>query len=260
MSKVLDIVELATMLPGAQKVDDKNLNPTWKAHVLTNSGTKTAFVKIVNSRKIFIECVCAIVGRNLGLPIPSPMIVQVKHEALGDVVPKDEFLLAFGSEDAGHPSFRRRMNKDSDEAMALLKKYSKLLEISVFDEWISNHDRNVGNILFDGKTNFVFIDHELALPAELSPDFVAHDNQFLRVFFAGISEFEKHQVSKKVRDKLVPDYTAVELKTVIERTLSSLYFKDEEALNIIDILEKRITHVSSLTNNRIAIKQQELAI
>jgi hypothetical protein len=33
----------------------------------------------------------------------------------------------------------------------------------VFDEWIVNDDRHEGNVLFDGRNSFSFIDHDRAL-------------------------------------------------------------------------------------------------
>lgn len=251
---------MATMLLGATRVDDQNVNPTWKAHVNTNSGIKVAYVKIVEPRKIFVESVCALLGRKLGLPIPKPMIVQISHAALKDEVKAGSSILAFGSEDASHPSFRRKMNQNNQEAMELIRKYSKILEISIFDEWIANTDRNIGNILFDGKNNFHFIDHELALPSGFHCDFRANRNQLLETCFAQKSEFEKHKASKEVSSEIVPAFSALNLKTALDKSLSSIYYNESEAKDILDIVSERLSYVARHSDIRMNIKQQGLAI
>ncbi|PMI33536.1 hypothetical protein BCT30_05030 [Enterovibrio norvegicus] len=255
----MDKVVLATMLPGASKVDDMNLNPTWKSPVYTDNGVKTAFVKLVEPRKIFVECACAILGRALGLPMPSPMVVKVTHDALPEVVAKGESKIAFGSEDVGHPSFRRRINDSSAEAMDLLGQYVQLLEISVFDEWIANHDRNIGNILFDGKI-FSFIDHELALPSVMTDSSSACDNQLLRVFFSNKCEFEQHKASKSVNTRILPGYTVLELNEIVDNTLAVKYFNAKDSSEVVKVLAKRIDQLIPLVHNRIGFKQQGIAI
>ncbi|ATI44563.1 HipA family kinase [Vibrio parahaemolyticus] len=255
------MVELVTMLPGAQKVDDQNLNPTWKAHVITSEGTdRVAFVKLIEPRKIFVECFCALVGRNLGLPIPKPMVVNVLHDALPCSLPVGTTSLAFGSEDASHPSFRRTIQQNEPEAMKLIRAYSKILEVSIFDEWISNGDRNIGNILFDGKSIFNFIDHELALPQGTNKDTVASDNQLLRACFGILSEFEKHRASSKAKKNIKPELDAVDLKTALDNCLPSVYYSSIDATLIKDILQSRLLTVTNHVDLRIGLKQQGLAI
>jgi len=104
----IEQVRVGTMLPGANPINDNgNINVTFKAHVKTHKEVIVAYVKLIPDREIYIECVCAIIGRALGLPIPSPLIVRVDHNTLNSI-PLGEYKLAFGSEDSVYPSLKRR--------------------------------------------------------------------------------------------------------------------------------------------------------
>lgn len=257
----METVELVTMLPGAQKVDDQNLNPTWKSHVINADQTSSvAFVKFIEPRKIFVECFCALIGRKLGLPIPKPMVVNVTHDALSCTVPSGQQVVAFGSEDAAHPSFRRRIAQDEPEAMKLIRAYSKILDISLFDEWIANRDRNVGNILFDGKSVFHFIDHELALPAGFTKDFKASNNQLMSACITILSEFERHKASSDIKKTLHPQLTALDLKKALDNSLPDAYFNYIDAEVVKNILHDRLSTVTTHADVRMNIGQQSLAI
>lgn len=257
----METVDLVTMLPGAVKVDDQNVNPTWKAHVLhADSSISVAYVKLIDARKIYIECFCALLGRNMALPIPKPLLVNVPHESLSCSVTDGQSCIAFGSEDAAYPSFRRKFNQDQPEAMKLLKAYSKILNISVFDEWIGNGDRNIGNILYDGKSLFNFIDHELALPKGLSKDNRATKNQLLSSCFSTLSEFEKHKASKNILNDIHPQMSGMDLKSALDNCLASIYFNEADAEEIKDIVSDRLSTLAQHSDLRMGIKQQGLAI
>ncbi|MFS1902353.1 HipA family kinase [Vibrio lentus] len=156
----MDSIEFATMLPGAVFFKDSNRNPTWRAHIRVEDETKAAFVKLIEPRAIFVECACAILGRTLGLPIPKPVIVLITSESL-DCFKEGQHVLAYGSEDVKHPSFLRMFTDDVDEAFKILAQHPKLLDVSLFDEWIANSDRNMANVLYGGGNDMYFIDHEL---------------------------------------------------------------------------------------------------
>ncbi|MGK0255189.1 MAG: hypothetical protein ACI9OE_002712 [Mariniflexile sp.] len=253
----MEQVEIGVMLPGAQLFNDLNVNPTWKAHVKTHDNVITAFVKQLSPQKLYIECVCAVLGRYIGLPIPKPIIVKVTSDNFPDI-PKDKFHLAFGSEDANYPSFRRYA--ESKEAMQKLKKFAKTLDIAVFDEWISNWDRNVGNILYDGGNNFSFIDHENAISPSLSPEASAKDNQIVDVIYAVQSEFDKYRINREVQSSILPQYENLPLSILSDKTFASLYLADEEILSVITFLEKRIENLGVFFKKRLKLKQQELVI
>lgn len=253
----MEQVKVGLMLPGAYPFNDQNVNPTWKAHVKTHESVVVAYIKKVSPRDLYVECVCATIGRALGLPIPMPMIVKVTHDSLNEV-PEGESVLAFGSEDAGYPSFRRYVK--SEEAMEKLRAYSKCLDIGVFDEWIANWDRNLGNILYDGGENFSFIDHENAIDLTLSESDAARDNQILKVFYSCKSEFEKYKINRDVELNITPIYKDFPFSLISEKTYASSYLSQEEIIDVIQFIENRTLHIKTLLSQRLGIKQQDLAL
>jgi len=200
----MEQVQVGLMLPGAIPFSDsRNINPTFKAHVQTHEDVIQAYVKLIPPREIYVECVCAVVGRFLGLPIPKPLIVKVDHEVLSNI-PGGEYKLAFGSEDSVYPSLKRRgLN---DELFKKLDNFKKTLDIGVFDEWIANPDRHGGNILFDGSDNFTFIDHGLSISREISAGTPANKNIIVDSFYSVKSEFEKYRLNREVQSAITPQY------------------------------------------------------
>jgi hypothetical protein len=253
----MEQIDIGIMLPGATVFNDQNVNPTWKAHVKTHDSTIIAFVKKVSLRDIYVECVCAIIGRYLGLPIPKPIIVKVTHDVF-EGIPKGESALAFGSEDAGYPSFRRHAR--NEDAFEKLKSFSKVIDIGVFDEWIANWDRNLGNILYDGGSDFSFIDHENAIDPNLDHGLPAKDNQIVKAIHSVKSEFDKYRLSRDVELDLIPQYKELSLSLLSAKTYASSYLPDDEITQVISFLENRTECLKSLLDKRLGIKQQELAL
>ncbi|MCC5519513.1 hypothetical protein BCT65_020985 [Vibrio splendidus] len=256
---LVERVTVGNMLPGGVPFNDCNVNPTWRAHVQTSDGVKVAFVKLIEPRSLYIECVCAVIGRSLGLPIPAPLIVRVTSTALSDI-PHGEARLAFGSEDAKYPSFRRYINSDSKEAMDKLAAFSKTLDVGIFDEWVANWDRNIGNMLYDGKDDFYFIDHENAIPQGLAYNVPARGNEILRCLYSHLSEFEKHKLSKEVGSTFIPNFRSLPFALLSEKTMASHYLGDDEIADVVCFLTERLNCINALFDNRVNIKQQGMAI
>lgn len=254
---MLDSVELATMLPGAVLFKDSNRNPTWRAHIRYENQTKAAFVKLIPPRAIFVECACALLGRSLGLPIPKPAIVLITSESL-DCFAEGQHVLAYGSEDVRHPSFLRMFSDDYDHAFELLSQHPKLLDISLFDEWIANSDRNMANMLYGGSNDIFFIDHELAVPEDLESNCAAEDNQLLRVCYSEVSEFEKHRIKKQVVSSLLPSYEDVPFALLSEKASATSYLDECDVVEVIQFLTQRLQHLKNLFDERIKISQRDL--
>ncbi|MFD2631591.1 HipA family kinase [Idiomarina piscisalsi] len=253
----METVDVGLMLPGAQPFHDENINPTWKAHVKTHDSVIVAYVKRLSLRALYVECLCATIGRVLELPIPKPVIVKVTSTNISDM-PDGKFELAFGSEDAGYPSFRRFVT--NKEALDKLASLDETIDIGVFDEWIANWDRNVGNILYDGGNKFSFIDHENALDPRVNSEQPANDNQLIRVLYSGKSEFEKHQIMKSFASKTLPSYECIQLPLIAQQTYANSYLSKDEINKVIEFLEDRTVHVESLLSKRLGIKQQEMPL
>ncbi|MCK4843199.1 MAG: hypothetical protein KAT04_15165 [Methylococcales bacterium] len=253
----MEQVKIGLMLPGAKSFNDLNVNPTWKAHIKTHDSVVIGYVKQVSPRNLYIECICAIVGRSLGLSIPKPLIVKVTSDNFKSI-PDGQFALAFGSEDADYPSFRRYAQ--SEEALGKLKEYSKTIDVGVFDEWVANWDRNIGNILYDGGNSFSFIDHENAIDVSVAEDEPARANQIIDIIYTVKSEFEKFKLSRDVQTSIIPPYNELPFSILSEKTYASSYLSDEEVLSVISFLENRVQYLDTLFRKRLRLQQQEMAL
>ena len=163
-------------------------------------------------------------------------------------------------QDAEYPSFRRYFNSNSQEAINSLINFSKALDISVFDEWIGNWDRNIGNILFDGKDEYYFIDHENAIDRKLNSDAPASRNQILEQLASSLSEFEKYKSNRISQTNITPTYEGLPFSLVSEKTLGGLYLSDDEVVSVIQFLEERLSSLKELVNDRGGFQQQELSL
>ena len=253
----MEHVDVGLMLPGPQPFDDCNVNPTLKAHVKTHDEVLVAYVKKVSPRKLYVECVCALLGRYLGLPIPKPIIVKVTSDSSDDV-PLGRYELAFGSQDAGYPSFRRYAQ--NQEAYEKLKEFSKTIDVGLFDEWVANWDRNIGNILYDGGGDFSFIDHENALDPSLGVEDPATRNQLVECICAIKSEFERFKLNRAVQSEAIPQYVDLPLAILSEKTYASSYLDEGDVLAVIDFLKMRVNSLGRLFSKRLNLSQQEMAI
>ncbi|MEP3349511.1 MAG: HipA family kinase [Marinomonas sp.] len=258
MENEMEQVQVGVMLPGSKLFNDhNNINPTYKSHVKTHEGVIQAYVKLVSHREIYIECVCGVIGRFLGLPIPKPLIVKVDHEAL-PTIEHGKSLLAFGSEDSVYPSLKRRGL--DDDIVKKLKDFTQTLDVGVFDEWIGNPDRHGGNILFDGSNQFTFIDHGLSISESLTPDIPASKNIIVEMFFTGKSEFEKYKTNREAQSTITPLYPEIPLSLLSEKTYATSYLKSDEVVSVINFLEERSKKLNALFEKRLDLKQQGLAI
>lgn len=258
MENEMEQVQVGLMLPGSKSFNDNNnINQTYKSHVQTHEGVVQAYVKLIPNREIYIECVCAVIGRSLGLPIPKPLIVKVNHESLDNIEP-GQHLLAFGSEDSVYPSLKRR--GIDDELIKKLENFKQTLDIGVFDEWIANPDRHGGNILFDGSKNFTFIDHGLSISNNLSADEPTENNIIADTLYTTKSEFEKYKVNREVQSTIIPLYSKIQLSLLSEKTYATSYLKSDEVLFVINFLEERTRKINTLFEARLQLKQQGLAI
>lgn len=251
----MDTIEIATLLPGAEPFSDSNINQTWKGHVRTTTDTVVVFAKIVEPREICVEAFCAALGRQLGIPIPKPFLILADSSTL-NVVPEGQHALMFGSEDAAYPSFRRYAN--CAEAYEKLQNFKASLDVGVFDEWIANHDRNVGNILYDGGDDFLFIDHGLAIPQGLQAHTPASDNNILRVLFAIKSEMDKFRDFRTTSQAITPMYRSLNLEDIMASTQASRFIPDVVIKEILSFLTDRLSSMETLIRSRLCISQMDM--
>lgn len=129
---------------------------------LSDGSHLSAVLKRIPLQSVLAEAFSALLLRAWGLNVPEPFLVQESNQ-----------LLSFASADATYPSLKQRFRVDELPAGPVKEQLIRFVCSMVAnlpqtplalmaDEAIDNRDRNLGNILWDGKEE-TWIDHELAL-------------------------------------------------------------------------------------------------
>jgi hypothetical protein len=182
----------------------KGINQSVRGVVRIASGDVEAYVKILDIREIVVECVCAILGRRLSLPIPAPLLVYVPEEFGGPT-------LAFGSVTVASPDLMFFLRAGHSEAVgARLRNWSLLQPAGCFDEWIGNCDRHLENMLHDGVDRFWLIDHGLAVHDGWAPDSTFPENKLMSFLVDGLAEKELQSLLQRVI-KIADDHAGEDL-------------------------------------------------
>jgi len=117
------------------------------------------------------EAICAVLAKDLGLPVPEPFVVWLSPIFLEGLTAEAKSLLgacepyAFGSK-----RLPDGFGAWIDEGAALSADLDRqALDVMAFDCWLTNGDRGIGrhNLLSNGK-EFAIFDHELALMTSLN--------------------------------------------------------------------------------------------
>lgn len=253
--KDLEVVERGIVL-SAQAFDDENINETWKVQVRkTDGSTVSAYAKLIAPREVFIESVCAIIGRYLGIKIPKPILVILPKTIITKL---EANALGFASEDAEHPSIRRTV--DHQAILDKIRSDVQCFYVGVFDEWIANPDRHIGNILYDGSSEFWFIDHGLSIPEQLAFSTPAASNILINHQFKNALQLDLTRALRDANRDIVPTYYDVPLSLLSGNTYAVQYVEQKTITDIVDFLSKRIDKMSTLLAQRIDIKQMSMRI
>ncbi len=150
--------ELVSIIEGTETPVGDGINAPVRALVrFDNNSVCRAIVKILPPANLAAELFCSVLLRGWGLAVPDVAIVRGEPAR-------------FASLDTGYPSLKQRIGWSEtlplDVRQVLEQHGAKLVSgfadtprALVADEAISNRDRNLGNILWDG-TAVSWIDHE----------------------------------------------------------------------------------------------------
>ena len=168
----MEPIGLATLYTEPRRLEGlDNISEVWVADALTHEGDVRLYVKKTSKEEVMAECVAALLGSALGLPVAKTYIVMDPGDLLGGGY-------FAGSEDAGSPSIKQWLNRRDPFVEQMLASWKSLYDVALFDEWIANPDRQGGNILWGGGASWVLIDHAQALWSALrkpQPD-LPHNN------------------------------------------------------------------------------------
>lgn len=161
-------IELVSVIEGSETPVGDGINAPIRALVrFDNNSIQRAVVKTLPPANLAAELFCAVLLRGWGLAVPEVAIVR------GDPA-------RFASLDAGYPSLKQRIGWSESLPPAvrqilelhgaqLVSDFADTPRALAADEAISNKDRNLGNILWDGAA-VNWIDHERVLNLHELPD------------------------------------------------------------------------------------------
>jgi len=199
------------------------------------------YVKILPVNARSIEAVCAWLAREIDLPVPQPMLLDM----LASRMPKG-CAWPFGT-DSHATFFATRSienalplrNVASDVANLLINSWASMPAAAVFDQLVANDDRTEGNILIGPRRDLWLIDHARSLGGGgqrlFSTDVMPSTSNFFLARIAG------YTAQKRV--SLRPELIAVctRLASAVSRVpYSSLLVPEEIAMQIDDFLSRRI--------------------
>jgi hypothetical protein len=233
---------------------DEGIRGSVRGFVFLGDSSVEAYIKEVEPREILVECICALLARHLSLEAPEPMVVFVPaalSRAGADA-------LAFGSVTVLHGSLRPWLTQLGDAAVVRrLREWADLIPAACFDEWIANHDRHGGNILYDGKDTFWLIDHGMAIAAHLAADAVV-DNILFTTATAGLGEADLLLVKPKALG-VMDDYVERAIQPIMDQIPSGIWSQDW--LDAIDgWLTARQAHLVRLADDRVPTRQGNLLL
>lgn len=152
-----------------------NISALWKGPLLLdNSQTApNCWIKAVTLPELVLECYGHLLAREAGLPFLAPIVVTDPSSLLGH--PSEFF---FATEDAASPSLRQLVTMHPAPMhstllgiyAAALQQWKESPTLAVLDELIANGDRNIGNLLFDGRSKWIPIDYSRAKATGPAPN------------------------------------------------------------------------------------------
>lgn len=230
----------------------EGINNSVRGIISLGSTRIEAHVKFVDAREILVECVCALLARQLDLDSPEPILVlaNAAHSPTG------QERLAYGSASVAHGNLRPWIAKLGDPAVKRrLKAWADLIPAGCFDEWVANFDRHEGNILYDGADKFWLIDHGLAVAPNLQPN-AAVNNKFFRIAVDGCAEAELLKIKPQALS-VMDTYKDEEVGHVFSQIPDDIW-GDEDSGPISDWLRARQSHLHPLVDSKIQTQQGAL--
>jgi hypothetical protein len=220
--------------------------------VKTADGDVEAFVKVLSPMEIIVECICALVGQRLRLPVPQPLLVRVPGVHAGGTDTK----LAFGSVAVPQGNFRWFFQRENAAALRRLTAWAEVERAASFDEWIANGDRHFGNILHDGRDEFWLIDHDQAIPDDFAQSGASERNWLLGVLVLNAGEDKLVQIARAV-DVVAGEIAALAVAEAAQE-LPLAPFQPGMDQAVRRWLEGRKSHLPRLLAARVPTKQGRL--
>lgn len=256
-------IELGNVVPGAELLPpgEKGVNDTFIGHIDAPSGRHKAYIKVVGGKQLVNELVAVTVGRALNMPIPPGYLLRVRPHDL----PESQLLqshgteaLIFGSRAINHPTLARRFNGNSSEAEVWVRtNFNRWDEAIIFDDWIANTDRHMGNLIIGGTNQVWLIDHSHCFTG---PDWQvshlqaisAYANKLAELYIPSLTLPQRVALKNKA-GAMTELFAAINTEMAIQSCYADklLNTTDLEALS--NFLRDRVPHIIEIISSRVGI-------
>lgn len=226
------------------QVFDGNITSVYKGSINTpNENDIPVYAKPLSEDDAVRECLSAKLGIAMGLPIPEPFLIVSDHK---------EFAahggIGFASSSQPHKSIRVLVGNGNEQRCektlaSILQELISWKDFSVsclFDEWICNSDRNIGNILFGGKGIFYLIDHAMSIP--LGPSSIPAANHLADLAVNRPDEYPK--IKKEILGRVLKSILKVDRDELLKSIKADLYHAAPKPFA--DYICERRSHLAAL--------------
>lgn len=234
-----------------------------RGHIREGAGlSRSAYIKDLSPTEIANETLASVLARAAGLPTPELFLADAAPSVFpatrAPSLGSSSVRLVVASADAHVPPIGQRINAGQRPAR-LVRQWSRLDEAICFDEWIANADRHPGNLLFDGASRFIMIDHSHAFfgnewkIADLQAGRPTKQNQLLEAWASeGIAPGERIRISQSAV-AAARTFGAIDLTEAFRAArLDDLMEKDRrEAL--MDFLRERCNHLETIIKQKAGV-------
>lgn len=202
----------------------RNAGHVWTGEVLELEGSRSGdvyrsvFKHLDPTTTLPIEVACALTGALLGNDVPPPCLVWANTAELPQAPEgmKGNVVLMFGCAYINQDSFYEQLAaQDSDTALhaavwgSFCDDAPRAAKGAALDELISNFDRHLRNLRFDGK-RWWLIDHDMSLMqthgkvlAQMPADFKSFKNEIaLELLDRRAQDHDMHVAARRSADKL----------------------------------------------------------
>jgi hypothetical protein len=215
-----------------------------------------AYAKRLTDLEFLVELMAALMGKEIGLPIPEPVVALSETDEVW-----------FASVDMKFPDLSRHLFIDNNqipntpqntEIFYRLANWPAIQHAIEFDEWIANKDRNIGNVLFDGKDQFYLIDHNLAMQPPFTPE-TPIENALLNVKLEfTLDEPDRNNLRHQL-EALINTFDPALPQTIANRLKAQIRKIDDGILNgMVDFLTQRLNHLVTINRQKIVTQQAQL--
>ncbi len=212
------------------------------------------YVKVLPVNARSIEAVCAWLAREIELPVPEPMLLDMPASRL----PKG-CAWPFGT-DPNATCFATRAvenalplsNVSSEIATAMIDKWASLPAAAVFDQLIANDDRTEGNVLLGPRRDLWLIDHGRSLGGGgqrfFSTDVTPSTANFL------LSRVARFPAQERVRLRPALIAVCTRLASAVRRVpYGTLLVPEDIAMQIDDFLTRRVGMLQAMVLQSIGL-------